>query len=625
VAYDTEETAVRSSPADLLVFDAWTPMSFKRQFGSRSATGAGAGFNPPPWVGEEHHRRLLAYAVLRAYQDNAAREFMLSSDRQDIDDRREYGEAALLVNTVLAALLGEDQAIIAEGADETGPSGEATAEAKAAQEFQEWLEQWAKDERLPLKVIEGERRAIGLGDAVYTLGWSPAKGRPRLRVWDPMFYFPVLDDGNEDEFPRKVHVAWEVPDPDLAPGKRKIRRITWELGAIAPANQPGLIAGLFRDPELFDGDVVAADGQIVRQYQWNDGPSPVTCYLTDATWVIDLGNKSVDDLREGSATYAEDEDGPINRRDLQIDFMPVVHVPNTVSIIEHFGRSVLSTVLQLLDDISNADTDLASASATTGHPVIALQGAQMQKDSLGRSTMTYRPGEVLESGDGKLDVLDTSRSLDALIKYLEFLLKRLSVNSRVAEALLGRVKASEVPSGVALALSFGPTEQLVKEMRLVRDEKYPLLLKFAHRLALAGGQEGAPAEWVHTSLVMGSFLPQDRTSAVDEVTKLLAAKAISRETAIIMLVEAGFPVKDAQAEVAAIESRDFEGAEALLAATGDKALVYEYLGKEQPEGLEPGPAELHPPQPPAGDPADPGSDASADDLRRGPDGQPVAR
>lgn len=609
--------------AEQLVFDAWTPMSFKRALGSRSATGAGAGFQPPSWVGEEHHRRLAAYAVLRAYQDNAAREFMYSQSRDDIEDRREYGEAALLVNTVLGALMGEDQSIVTEGADETDKEGKPTAEARAAQELQEWLEQWSKDERLPLKMIEAERRAVGLGDGVYSLGWSGAKGRPRLRVWDPAFYYPVLDDGNEDDYPSRVHIAWEVPPAEGDdPSKVRIRRITWEMGPIAPANQLGLIEGWFREPELHDGDEWAEDGAIVRQLPWNDEPTSATCYLTDATWVLDKGYKTVTDLTGATAEYSVDEEGPVNRRDLMIDFLPVVHVPNTVSLIEHYGRSILATVLQLLDDLSNADTDLAAAGATTGHPVIALQGATTAKDSQGRSTLTYKPGEILESGDGKLDVLDTSRSLDALIKYIEFLLKRLSVNSRVAESLLGRVKASEVPSGIALALSFGPTEQLVKEMRLVRAEKYPLLLKFAHRLALAGGADEVPTEWLHSEVVMGSFLPQDMTGAVDLVTRGLSARAISLETAVTMLVEAGFPVRDAFEEVQRIQSRDFEAAAALLDATGDQELVYEYLGRDMPE-----PAEVEPSAdalgPGQGTGEDPEEERPAGEDQFGPDGQPL--
>jgi hypothetical protein len=616
--------------AEAVVYDAWTPISFKRALGSRSATAAataGAGFNPPPWVPELDKRRVIAYAILRAYQDNAAREFMTAADREEIDNRREYGDAALLMNTVLGALLGEDQVVVTEGselADDQDATSTEKADGQRAKELEDWLRQWAKDERLQLKVIEAERRAVGLGDGVYSLGWSDEKGRPRLRVWDPTFYFPVLEDGNEDDFPRKVHIAWEIADDEheLPAGKVRIRRITWQLGPIVPANQPGLLAGLFRDPELHPGDFVdEGTGRIMRQYAWNDEPSPWTCYMTDATWTVDRADRSVKDLTGGEAVYEVTGDGrQVNMLDLGIDFLPVVHLPNTVALLEHFGRSILSSVLQILDDLASADTDLSAAAATTGHPVIALEGGTVQRDSQGRANVTYKPGEILE-GDGKISVLDTSRSLEALTGYIEFLLKRLSVNSRVSEGLLGRVKPSEVPSGVALALSFGPTEQLIKEMRLVRSEKYPLLLKFAHRLALAGGMEGAPAEWVESDLQMGSFLPQDQSAAVEMVTKLLAVKprpAISLETAVTMLVEAGLPIRDAFAEVERIQSRDFEGAAELLGLIPgtDRSLVAEYLGRDIPDAPEPQPAvqdpgavdengdPVQPPvQPPAGQPA----------------------
>lgn len=610
MALDTERgylfehnEGLSGSAREPIIFDTWASLSFKRQLGSRSVVGAGAGFKPPEWVGADHLRRIQAYAILRAYMDNIAREFMHSTSRADIDDRREYGDPALLVNTVLAALLGEDQQILTEGAEEANPDDtdvhdrpedrQRQAEAQASAALQDWLRDWATDERLGLKMIEIERRAVGLGDGVATLGWSSDKQRPRLRVWDPTFYFPVLSDGNEDDFPEKIHIAWEIPDKTLdGSAKIKLRRLTWELADIRPAQVVSVGARMIgRDDTLHPGDRINADGKIERDYEWNDRPSTKTCYYTEATWTLDTVQKDVMDLTANSAEYELDEDGnEVKEQDLFIDFMPVVHVPNTVAIIDHFGRSVISTVLQILDDISNADSDLSAASATTGHPVLALSGAHLEKDGQGRSRMSYRPGEVLETGEGKMDVLDTSNSLQALIGYIEFLLKRLSVNSRVAEALMGRVKPSEVPSGIALALGFGPTDNLVKEMRLVRSEKYPLLLKFAHRMALAGGAD-VPKEWVHSEIKMGSFLPQDRSSAVDEVTKLYAtAKAISLETAIVILVEAGFPIRDAIEEVHRIQERDFEGAAALLDITGDQALTHAYLGL--PEPVEPDPAQV---------------------------------
>jgi hypothetical protein len=614
-----------------IIFDQWSPITFKGHFGKKGSLGDGAGFKPPAWIGLEHQRRLQAYAILRSYMDNIAREFFVGS-RNEIDERREYGDASLLVETIVAALLGEDQQIVTEGAEEMAleeptsrvdaqgnelppptPDPEAEARrlaAEAALELQEFLRDWARDERLGLKLLETERLAVGLGDGVYSLGWSGAKKRPRLRVWDPTFYFPVLTDSNEDDYPRRVHIAWEVLDESLKGTQVKIRRITWELADIRPAQAEGTIGRLLgTGDQLHAGDRRNADGKIERIYPWNpDEPSTLTCYYTDATWTIDQASKSIDDLSESSAVYENDEDGnPIKQQDLFIDFVPVVHMPNTVALLNHFGRSLLSSVLQLLDDIASADTDLSAAAATTGHPVLALSGASVARDSKGKSTLTYRPGEILETGDGKMDVLDTSKSLVALMDLIEFMLKRLSVNSRVSETLQGRVSSGDVNSGIQLILGFGPTETLVRHMRLVRAEKYPILLRFVHRFFLAAADRGeidvadVPPEWIHSEVSMGRFLPQDQTAAVDQVTKLLVAKTISLETAILMLIEAGFPIDDAREEVRRIQSRDFTAAETLLAATDDRALVYDYLGQEMPPEPTPPPVDIVP----SGQPAPP--------------------
>lgn len=556
-----------------LLFDSWTPMSFKRALGGKKQPGLS--WAAPTWVGT-HDRRLLAYKVLQAYMDNSARVFLSSTNQDQIDQHREYGDASLIVNQIVAALLGEGQEIVVTGADDDKPE-------PGTVELQDWLREWADTERLPLKMIETERNAVGLGDGVYVLGWNKEKGRPRLRVFDPGFYFPVLNDGNEDDYPEKLHIAWELESDK--PGERKVRRITWELGPIGPASTPGLLGRLTGEaPVPLDGDVIDETGRITRQYAWNDKPSTVTCYMTDAVWTLDMAAKDVDDLSGGSAVYAVDDEGEVNLRDLQIDFIPVIHEPNTVAIANHYGRSSLATILQILDDLSNADTDLQAASATTGKPVIALSGATM-----GNLRPTYRAGDVFETGDGKMDVLDTSRALDALIKYVEFLLSRTSTNSRVPESVLGRVKPSEVPSGIALALSFGPLASMIGEMRLVRGEKYPLLLKFAWRLALAGQAEGVPGTWFPSTVEFGSFLPQDQSAAVEIVSKLLEKQAVSLEVAVAILMAAGLPIEDAAEEVDRIQSRDFAGADELLTATGDEDAVFDYLGRKKPTTPRPAP------------------------------------
>lgn len=570
--------------ADVPVFDNWTALSFKRAMGSKSTPGAS--WAAPTWVGD-HKRRLTAYMILQAYFDNSSRFFLYTKDGMTPEDHREYGDASLLRDTILAALVGDSQEIFVDGADQDLPDpqpdedpdlAERRAAAEKATELQEWIRAWAWDkERFGLKIIETERNAVGLGDGVYVLGWDPRKNRVRLRVYDPGFYFPVLTDGNDDDFPERVHIAWEVETDD--PTKRVIRRITWELAPIGIDESGALVT---------------------RRYPYaSDVDSDLTCYMTDATWTLDVNRPNQpDDFNGATAVYETyvDEDGilrEVNFADLGIDFLPVVHVPNTVSIQNHYGKSSVERVLQILDDLANADTDLQGASATTGKPPIALSGVTSAQRP------TYQPGELWALGEkGSATMIDTSRSLDALIKYVEHLGDRLNVSARVPGAVLGQVKPSEVPSGIALALSFGPLISMIEEMRLVRSEKYPLLLQFVWRMSMVGGVEDVPQEWIPTRLEFGSYLPHDVSAVVALVKTLLEAKAISRKTAIRLLVAAGVDIEDAEQEVDDIAATDFDGAKSLADATGSEDAAAEYLGVEVESPPPAPPVPIIPPTPP---------------------------
>lgn len=555
----------------------------------------GSSWNVPSWVGD-HQRRLTAYVILQSYFDNAARFFLYGKDLDVADDHREYGDAGVLRDTILAALLGDDQNVFTEGADGDLDAEDITpeevAEIEGATALRDWLEEWAWErERFGLKMIETERNAVGLGDGVYVLGWSPDKKRVRLRVFDPGYYFPVLSDSNEDDYPTRVHIAWELETDD--PGKRLVRRITWDLVDIE-ADETG--------------------NRVARRYPYApDDDSFVECLMTDATWTLDLNRaKDVDDFSEGRAvyeTYIDPGTGEeVEFRDvpLGIDFIPVVHLPNTVAIQAHYGKSSVERVLQILDDLSNADTDLQGASATTGKPPIGLSGVLS-----GATKPTWNPGELWSLGEnGRATMIDTSNSLDALIKYVLHLLDRLNVSSRVPGSLMGRIKPSEVPSGVALALSFGPLRSMIDEMRLVRDEKYPLLLRFVWRMSVAAEAAGAdievPDTWYPSRIEFGTFLPHDTGAVVEMVVKLLTEKAIGRKTAIRLLVAAGVDIEDAETEVSAIESEDFEGAVNIADATGSEAAAAEYLRIDTATPVPPGAPPIEPPViPPTGEPPAP--------------------
>lgn len=495
----------------------------------------------PGWIPTDDKRRLTAYAMLASYTRNNSRAWLPATLSEDeILGRREYGEAATLIDSIVSSIMGEEQKILVDGAVDEDPAIETAIEQQIV------LEEWAFKERLLSKMLENERRAAELGDAVYVLGWDPAKNRPRLRVYDPGFYFPVIAPDEDVEFPNTVHLAWEFERKDEFRNETKhyLRRITYQLVETEP-----------------------------RRYVWQapeEEDSTTTCLMWDGEWLLNEGRNGLFDLSDMAADWR------VEGLDMNMDFIPVVHVPNTVSEVEHFGISSLARVMQVLDDIVSTDTDLQASSATTGSPPIAITGTAIPTDDQGRIT-TYGPGTVLKTGDGNATMIDTSRSLDALLEYDKHLLSRLSVNSRIPEALLGRVKPNEVPSGIALTLSFTPHANLIKEMRLVRKQKYNLLLKFVTRMYM---QAGLLTEIHEANIFFGSFLPADKQEASTLVTQLLRQDRplISLQTALELMVKAGFPIDDIQSEIRRINSEDFSGANTLLDATGDSGLVFQRLG-----------------------------------------------
>lgn len=569
------------TPLDLTL-DAWTGLSHKAAV---SDPAYGASSPVPAWVGRSNTRRLIAYMVLWSYRKNAARYF-LRSDPKNPDaylSHREYGDPELLVQTIRAAVLGGDPRALVDGADdEPGKQptredieqdqgedvnvdellAEAVAEWEAdrkrvetATDRQEWLDQWWRDERADQKVIEGENNAVGLGDGVYELVNSTRKGRTRLRVHDPAVYFPVWpDDAQGDDFPDRVHLAWGFEDDE---GDRFVRRITYELVRLDTAR---------RFPYMSEGDK----------------PSEWTCLKTDATWnVNDLGDlqRGVDLFDDSRAVYAVNEDGDeINGLDLELDFIPVVHVPNTPAIVELWGESALTRVAQILDDLAATDTDTAVAGALVAAPPIAMSGST----PINSTIETYGPGQIYRTGDGDMSVLDTSKSLDALLKLQAMLLERLSVNRQVPQSILGRVDLSGQLAGITLMLSFGPFRQYIDDLRLVRAEKYGLLLKFVQRMSISGGFD-LQRPVLDANLALGSFLPTDQSAVKDMAIALYGAKIISRSTAMRMMQEAGVDIESIEDELDAVRRLDFEGAGLLADAVGDEQAARLYLGLPEPE------------------------------------------
>ncbi|OIJ97753.1 hypothetical protein BIV25_13170 [Streptomyces sp. MUSC 14] len=534
------------------VIDAWSWLNYKPVMADASRPSSRAFPElAASWLPPHEMRRLAAYKVLASYDNNQAGQLAAAAGDDAALERRELGDAANLVDTALGYLLGSDQEIAvagAEHADEDSPEPGAT-EAAAVQER---LRQWAGKELLTLRVQQAERTAVLLGDSVYVLAWSPDKQRPTLRVYDPGFYFPQWDDDQDQDFPTRVHLAWELPENEDAGLKARVRRVTYELG------------------------LISEDGGATRTYPWEPGRvTNVTCYLTDAEWLLEdlKRGETLDRLPMDKAAFRVRSDGTeLNRLDLMIDFLPVIHVTNTIPEGgEHWGRSALARVLQSLDELAATDSDSSAASATTGTPIIGLAGARLP---VNRTTgqpekLKVEAGAVWQLGDsGRMDALDTSPQLAELRARVEHLLDRIAANSRITAAGLGTLDASEVPSGYAFQLALAPLDALVGSMRLAREHKYRLLLKFVQRLYQAGRAQGWPGgESFPARLAWAPHTPTDRAAVLDEVVTAYGAGVMSLETAVQMLLDAGYPVEDASQEVARIRAKAEQDAAMRIAET----------------------------------------------------------
>ena len=88
-------------------------------------------------------------------------------------------------------------------------------------------------EERPEPDTAAESDAVSLGDSVYVLAPDAGKQRPRLRVYDPGFYFPdtttLVPGWVEDDYPPIVHIAWEETDAD---GRIWVVRSTWRMVAL---------------------------------------------------------------------------------------------------------------------------------------------------------------------------------------------------------------------------------------------------------------------------------------------------------------------------------------------------------------------------------------------------------
>lgn len=581
------------------VIDTWSWLNYKPLYSDTLGMPNRRAFPEAhaTWVPAADERRLSAYKLLTAYDNNQVAELSAYLDGDSARERREFGDPSMFVDTITSHVLGDEQTITMPGAEQADDG--ASSDAATAERVQTLLREWADEELLPMRLLQVERKAVGLGDGVILLHWDADKQRVRMKTFDPGFYFPVLDEDGSD-FPDRIHFAWELPEDKKRRLPARLRRITYHLDWIRPQTANGVDrtgrpvrATVMSEPTdetpeqplLGRGDLLDTGGAITRMYPWSEQPSYKTVYLTDAIWELgDLkGPVDVDDLPMDKARFATNGQGEVlDQLDMLIDFLPIIHVPNTVPAAgEHWGQSSLAKVLQVFDELSGSDTDSSRASATTGSPILAISGKALN----GQQQYTAGPGMVLTLGDGgSITSVDTSANLAELRNHRKDLRDQAAAAARIPAVALGMGDPAQFDSGYQLELALGPLDSLISAMRLARDHADRLLPKFVQRLF----QAGQHPDWIGlpvlpAKLTRGAYTPTDKAAVLEEITKARGAGLISLETAIRRLQEIGWPVDDIEQEIKQIDARAFEEARMLADALGNPEEVAAFLGRQAPD------------------------------------------
>ncbi len=619
---------------DLPILDLYSGLDHKIGMGDDGGNGLDAA---PSWANEHDSRRLNAYFRMTALREGKGRMLVRPDPLNPgkADQWREFGDVAVIVDQQAGSVLGEGPELEIVGADEslpptpdipdppepladtddeaetpdaeTDPAAailaeiqadiyqisldaweanvrsiiaewqQRTEERPALVKRQRWLRQWAEDDRYLAKITELEHDCVvPLGDGVIVHGYDHNALRPTTEIFHPESYFPVLDHRSTTRYPRKVHIAWNFTNP--VDDELMLLVQTWELVDIRPESED--------DAPADQGDALRylAEGQVQRD----------ACLYSHRVY-LDADVEELDKIDEVRPKWFEQHEvrpGVLvdaDRVPWHTDFLPIVHVPNTLATLEHFGRSPILRIAQAADELAQNDAWEALGAHYAARPVTGVDdGAARPK------AIDLTPGQTVY---GKLSVVDMAAQLVALMDRGDRLRSTLLTNSFTPEGMVGRISPDEVPSGLALSLSFSAFEQMVGRMRMAREHKYALSAKMVQRLAIqhqapslvGDGQAAgeAPMVALPARLRFGTFMPQDLAGASKVIQLLAEAMAASPETLVRMAQDAGAPIDDVDAEVARLYRLMTARADEMTSATEDPAYAIELLGLEPRDGNDP--------------------------------------
>lgn len=508
------------------------------------------------WVPEDHRDRLRQYEIFRALFDNRFGPLLRNAEAGQ--RLREYGDYALIVETSRDAVLGDQVSIEVPGSADADNAG--------AIARQQLLDQWAQRERWASKIFRGETDAAAVGDCVYEL--RPDGDRLRLRAHDPESFFPVWLS-SEGEF-EEAYLAWEEDNNGqyLPEGEDPGPLIPDPSGGLLPVidytdlrNRDGEVVLYRRHYKVVDADKARDAGADVLT---GSGRQKV-CLVSAAWFQIEKDSRAATGWdRLKLLGYEKTRDGrEINNLDTGFDEVPLFYVPNKEATNQPWGLPEGESILHALLDLRQDHADLKENTFANAFPVLydenppAAAGPPRPGGVQHRTEEKYQPGRIYNGR--KLGVVDLSAGNELLLRHEEFLVGKALRNSRTSAILAGVQDAGQVPSGYAMTIAMIPTLSKTVAKRTTRRDKLGMMLKHVLRWhrdwadpADFGHTGGWPATmWDDDAAFpsFGSIIPMDKAQVAQIVRDLSIADRISDETAVAMLMAAGFPIDDAVAEI----------------------------------------------------------------------------
>jgi len=497
------------------------------------------------WVPSEHQRRIKAYEILHAYWNNFSRDYRKdpeSGDTSQNDDVVEVGDAAWLCDKLKSRLIGDEMNVTMPIPKRLGSedSLQAMAENQDLDEKvkrlamerldqlkktsalltqrEAYIQAWWDDFMVGNIIQKNESKISYLGDGVYYVGWNAKEKAPELITYDAGFCFPYDYTGDhstsweddETEVSKRFILAWQeqVYENDELQDWLKMYVEVWELR-------------------------VGADGT-ERAFRRRG-------YFKYTGQTLHLQNLTESSLLDGST---------MDWDDMGVDFIPFVWVANMeVEGEEPFGISNLHHLVGIMDNMQNSYTDLSTNAEYLGGVVLALSGEniKLKKDSSTGEPMAIeiQPKAVYNLGkDGSMDVLDTSKMQEALLKTIDKQDDRFLRNANLPDVAAGRIEARQIPSGVALRILMQPLIDKIQPMREQRQQAYSLMFYYVQKMWQINGDDFEKAlfggDLYDAILNFGDLLPDDEVSEVTFFVQL--SDLIGDEATFNLMKERGWQI-----------------------------------------------------------------------------------